>query len=172
MGLGAAAVGVQVAVEPQAHGRGESVVLWFGRRKNARLVDRELVRQAIIAAELGTSGEIRVSLAPFFWGNVRKAAERAFVRLGMTNTRDRNGILFFVVPSRRAFVVLGDAGIHARVGQQFWDDLARILATHFKHAEFTAGLVAAISLAGEQLANYFPYQPDADKNELPNEMDG
>ncbi len=147
-------------------------MLWFGRRKNARLVDRELVRQAIVAAELCTSGEIRVSLAPFFWGNVRKVAERAFVRLGMTNTRDRNGILFFVVPSRRAFVVLGDAGIHAQVGQAFWDDLARILTTHFKHAEFTSGLVAAISLAGEQLANYFPHQNRTDKNELPDEIDG
>ncbi len=147
-------------------------MLWFGRRKNARLVDRELLRQAIVSAELCTSGEIRVSLAPFFWGNVRKAAERAFVRLGMTNTRDRNGVLFFVVPSRRAFVVLGDAGIHAQVGQAFWDDLARILTTHFKNAEFTAGLVAAISLAGEQLANYFPHQNDTDRNELPDEIDG
>src|SRR5688572_31202092 len=45
--------------------------------------------QAIRVAEQRTSGEIRVSVAPLFWGNVKKAADNAFVRMGMTVTKER-----------------------------------------------------------------------------------
>lgn len=147
-------------------------MLWFGRNKNEKWVDSELVERAIASAEQRTSGEIRVSLAPYFWGNVERAADRTFVRLGMTKTRDRNGVLFFVVPSRHAFVVLGDAGIHERVGQEFWQELAAILAEHFKTHDFTGGLVTAIASAGQQLERHFPRAESADVNELSDAVDG
>lgn len=139
---------------------------WF-----ARHVDEERVQRAIQEAERRTSGEIRVSVAPFFWGSVERAAERAFVRLGMTETRSRNGILFFVVPSRHAFAVHGDSGIHARVGQQFWDEVARAMSAHFARGDFTEGLCTGIAAAGERLAEHFPYDPTSDLNELPDSID-
>ena len=52
---------------------------WMLRRR----VDAEAVRRAIEEAESRTSGEIRVSVSTFFFGNVRRTAEAAFVRLGM-----------------------------------------------------------------------------------------
>src|SRR5262245_40706666 len=102
------------------------------RKKWIRGTDTDKIKDAIRKAEHRTSGEIRVSVAPFFWGNVRKAAERAFTRLGMTRTKDRNGILFFVVPSRRKFVVLGDSGIHQRVGEEFWHRIVSIVTEKFR----------------------------------------
>ncbi len=86
-------------------------------------------------------------------------------------TRQRNGVLFFLVPSRRRFVVLGDEGIHAKVGQDFWDGLASILAAHFRKGEFTEGLVRAIGEAGAKLAAHFPYDAATDTNELPDDID-
>jgi uncharacterized membrane protein len=141
------------------------------RRKLMKTVDVERVKAAIAAAEHRTSGEIRVSVSRFFWGNVRRAAEGAFDRLGITRTRDRNGVLFFIVPARKKFVVLGDEGIHAKVGQEFWDCLARLMSGHFRKGEFTEGLVAAIGEAGQQLAAFFPYDAAADVNELPDDVD-
>ena len=141
------------------------------RRRFRQLVDAERVRAAIEAAERQTSGEIRVSVATFFWGRVRRAAERAFVRLGMTATTERNGVLFFVVPSRRRFVVLGDEGIHARVGQDFWEQLAAAMSAEFRAGDFTGGLVAGIDEAGRQLAEHFPHQGERDRNELSDEVD-
>ncbi|HZA51699.1 MAG TPA: TPM domain-containing protein, partial [Myxococcaceae bacterium] len=91
--------------------------MWLGRRSLLRRIDVKRVEHALREAEKRASGEIRVSVAPLFWGSVRKEAERAFVRLGMSRTKERNGVLFFVVPARRKFVVLGDEGIHAKVGQ-------------------------------------------------------
>ncbi len=142
-----------------------------GRRHLLKTIDRERVLEAIRAAERLTSGEIRVSVAPFFWGNVRKVAERAFARLKMTETRDRNGILFFIVPARRRFAVLGDSGIHARVGQEFWDLVAGLLSESFRKREYTEGLVRAIGAAGEKLVAHFPFEGDKDVNELPDDID-
>ena len=141
------------------------------RRGLMRVVDAERVKAAIRAAETRTSGEIRVSVARFFWGRVRRAAERAFVRLGMTATEARNGILFFIVPSRRTFVVLGDVGIHAKVGQEFWETVAGAVSARFKKGDFTGGLVGGIEAVGEQLAAHFPYNAETDINELSDEID-
>ena len=141
------------------------------RRKLMKTVDIDFVKAAIAEAERETSGEIRVSVARFFWGSVRVAAERAFARLGMARTKDRNGVLFFIVPARKKFVVLGDAGIHAKVGQEFWDCLAGLMSGHFKKGEFTEGLVAAIKEAGRELAAAFPYDAKVDVNELADDVD-
>jgi uncharacterized membrane protein len=141
------------------------------RRKLMRTVDVGRVKAAVAAAERAASGEVRVSVSRFFWGSVRKAAERAFVRLGMTRTKDRNGVLFFIVPARKKFVVLGDAGIHAKVGQEFWDSLAGLMSARFKKGEFTEGLVEAIEEAGRRLAAHFPYDAAVDVNELADDVD-
>ncbi len=141
------------------------------RRKLLKTIDVARVKKAIEEAERRTSGEIRVSVAPFFWGRVRRVAEKAFERLHMTATKDRNGILFFVVPSRRRFVILGDEGIHAQVGQDFWESLAALMSEHFRKGEFTEGLVRGIEEAGLKLAAHFPYNPETDVNELPDDVD-
>jgi len=141
------------------------------RRRLLKSIDVEKVKKAIKAAEHRTSGEVRVSVAPFFWGPVRRMAQKAFVRMKMDRTKDRNGILFFIVPSRRKFAVLGDEGIHAHVGQEFWESLASLLSGHFRKGEFTGGLVAAIGEVGAKLAAHFPYDVATDVNELPDDID-
>ena len=54
------------------------------RKKLIRIIDRDKIKEAIQKAEHRTSGEIRVSVAPFFWGNVHKAAEKASERTAAT----------------------------------------------------------------------------------------
>jgi uncharacterized membrane protein len=141
------------------------------RRKLLRTIDPERIKTAIQEAEKRTSGEIRVSVSQFFWGKVRPVAEHAFRRLGIANTKDRNGIFFFIVPSRRRFVVLGDEGIHAKVGQDFWDNLTAGMSGEFRKGRFQEGLLKAIADVGVRLAAHFPYDPAADKNELSDEVD-
>ena len=140
------------------------------RRKLLRVIDRERIKAAIEKAERRTSGEICVSVATFFWGNIEKAADKAFTRMGMTHTRERNGVLFFVVPSRRKFVVLGDRGIHEKVGQGFWDKIASVLSEKFGEGDFTGGLVKGIEEVGLQLSTHFPHE-SSDRDELSNEVD-
>jgi len=141
------------------------------RRGLVRRIDRERVRQAIVEAERRTSGEIRVSVARFFWGSVRKVAERAFVRLGMTQTKARNGVLLFIVPARRRFVVLGDEGIHAKVGDAFWERVAAAVSEKFQAGDYTGGLVDGIETIGRELTAHFPYDGATDRNELSDDVD-
>lgn len=136
-----------------------------------RKVDAARVEQAIREAEQRTSAEIRVSVAHFFYGDVARTAGKAFRRLGIARTRARNGVLIFLVPSRRQFTVLGDAGVHEKAGQAFWDGLAACLSEHFHRGEFTEGLVEGIRLAGEGLAVHFPVVPGQEPDELPDEVD-
>lgn len=140
------------------------------RRRLRRLIDEEAVKAAILEAERNTTGEIRVSVSTFFWGDVRRTAEKAFERLGMTATARRNGVLFFLVPSRQKFVVLGDEGIHERVGQSFWEDVTAAVSARFRKGDFTGGLAHGIDEAGRVLALHFP-RDDANPNELSDEVD-
>jgi uncharacterized membrane protein len=140
-------------------------------KKLLRVIDREKIKDAIQRAEHRTSGQICVSVAPFFWGSVEKAADKAFARMGVDRTKDRNGVLFFVVPSRRKFVVLGDRGIHEHVGQEFWHQVVAVVSGKFREGDFTGGLVRGIEEVGERLAAHFPYDPTTAKNELPDDVD-
>ncbi len=144
---------------------------WMHRRRLLERLDTERIREAIEEAEKKTSGEIVVSVARFFWGRLRPAAERAFRRLGMMQTRERNGILFFIVPSRRRFFVLGDKGIHEKVGQEFWDGIAAAMSGDFRKGNFAEGLLRGIETAARGLAAHFPYDARTDRNELPDKVD-
>jgi uncharacterized membrane protein len=135
----------------------------ISQRRLLEIIDDDRVKAAIVAAEKLTSGEMRVSVSRFFWGNVQRAAHRAFTRLGMRATRDRNGILFFVVPSRRRFAIIGDEGIHQKVGQEFWEKLVA--------GKFNEGLIRGIAEAGRLLGLHFPYAGDKDVNELADDID-
>ena len=131
-------------------------------------VDLAAVEHAVREAERRTTGEIRVALARFyFWGDVRRAAARAFDRLGMRRTRDRNGVLIFVAPWRRRFAILGDDGLAGRLVPDFWRGQADSLGQAFRAGDATGGLARAIAAIGEQLAVHFPADPAAaNPNEL------
>ena len=133
-----------------------------------RLRQRSIVR-AIAAAELRTSGEVRVFISHKLCTDAQAEARAQFDRLGMAATRERNGVLIFVAPRSRTFAIIGDTGIHAKVGDAFWTELATEMTTAFKAGKLTNGLVHTIHRAGVLLAEHFPRCED-DANELPNSI--
>lgn len=143
------------------------------RRTFLRRLDTHAVERAIARAEAGTSGEIRVSVAGFFVGSSRRLAERAFHRLGLRATRNRNGVLLLIAPARREVVVLGDEAIHVHVGDTFWTEIAALVSTRFHEERFTEGVVEAVDAIGDALARHFPAGAEADgnPNELPDAID-
>lgn len=126
---------------------------------------------AIRAAELETSGELRVFIShQKVVADPVAAAQKEFTRLGMTQTRERNAVLIYVAPGPHQFAVIGDTGVHARCGDSFWQELARTMTEHFRKSEFTEGIVHGVKRAGELLAEHFPRRPD-DANELPDRVE-
>ena len=141
------------------------------RGKLIQLINTARIEDAIKQAEHRTSGEICVSVSRFFWGDVRTAAEKAFARLCVAKTEHRNGVLIFVVPSRRKFVVLGDAGIHEKVGPHFWSEIVQGMAERFKREDFTGGIILGIEHVGAQFLEHFPFDAAKEVNELPDKVD-
>lgn len=141
------------------------------RSKLKHLLDPDRIVAAIQAAEAGCSAEIRVSVSGALWGNPRKRAEKAFLKLGMANTQHRNGVLLYLMPSRKRFAVIGDAGIHAAVGQTFWESVSALLTERFKSGDFTGGLELGIAEVGRRLAEHFPIEAGGNPDELPDEVD-
>jgi len=133
------------------------------------LLDHDRIIGAIQSAERQTSGEIRVHVQRRAGPNIRMFAEKTFERLGMTKTALRNGVLLFIATEPSQFVILGDSGIDQKVPKGFWDEIAAKLTIRFKNAEFTDGIVEAISAAGDHLRQFFP-RAAGDVNELPDEI--
>lgn len=125
---------------------------------------------AIQSAESKTSGEIRVFVSRQNVTEPVASAQKQFERLGMTKTRQRNGVLIFIAPGTRKFAVIGDAAVHEKCGEAFWLALAAEMTEHFKSGDFTSGLVHGIQKAGELLSAHFPRQSD-DTNELPDRVE-
>lgn len=125
---------------------------------------------AIRDAEKKNSGEIRVFVSHKVITEVVATAQAEFNRLGMMNTKQRNAVLIFVAPNSQKFAVIGDAGVHEKCGQNFWEDLAAEMSGHFVQADYSQGLIVGIQKAGEILSRHFPIQSD-DKNELPDKVE-
>jgi uncharacterized membrane protein len=127
------------------------------------------VREAIAAAERRTSGEIRVHLEDRCEDELMDHAAFIFKQLNMDRTRERNGVLIYVSAADHRVAVIGDAGIHARVGHSYWEEVLATLIVHFKEGRHAEGLIAAIERTGEKLREHFPFQRD-DRDELSNEI--
>jgi uncharacterized membrane protein len=124
---------------------------------------------AVKEAENETSGEIRVHIEKHCQEDVLDRAAWIFKKLGMQNTAERNGVLFYLAVSDRKFAVIGDSGINAKVPSGFWNDVKELLRKNFREGRFTEGLSEGIIMAGTHLKRHFPYSKD-DVNELPDEI--
>ncbi len=131
--------------------------------------DEDLIKSAIAEAENQTSGEVKVHIEPYCKTNAMQRATQLFNQLELYRTAARNGVLIYVAFKDHKFAILGDEGIHAKVGQNFWDSTKELMAEHFKSNLLVKGLCEGIKMAGEQLKVHFPYQSD-DKNELSDDI--
>jgi len=131
--------------------------------------ETEDIKQAILNAELDTSGEIRVHVENVCEGDVLDRASYWFDKLKMHETELRNGVLFYLAVKNRKFAVIGDQGINTKVPAGFWDNIRAMMLEHFREGRFAQGLIDGVCLAGENLKKHFPYQKD-DVNELPDDI--
>ena len=145
----------------------------FQSARNAFLkrIDARAIEEATRKAEQTTTGEIRVSVLPRQLGPLARAAERTALRLGMTKTRDRNGVLIVVEPARRLFFVWGDRAIHEKVGEGFWKATAEAIAGRFREGDFTGGLVHGVETVGRELSAHVPAGPGERGPRLPDGLD-
>lgn len=133
-------------------------------------LNHEKIVAAIHDAEQKTSGEIRVYISHRKRQNITEAAAIRFKKLGMEKTAQRNAVLIYLVPRTRKFAILGDAGIHEKCGENFWQENVELMTGYLKNGDPLTAITAAIEKIGSSLATHFPYKPD-DRNELPNSVE-
>lgn len=131
--------------------------------------EQDQIMNAILNAELDTSGEIRVHIESVFKGEVKDRAAFLFKKLKMNRTELRNGVLFYLAVKSHKFAILGDVGINKEVPENFWNDIQEKMTEYFKENKFTEGLVYGIRETGKHLKKHFPYHLD-DINELPDDI--
>lgn len=131
--------------------------------------EQDMLMDAIAKAEMQTSGEIRLHLENFCFGNEVKAAQKVFTRLKMHQTAQHNGVLIYVATLSRKVAVIGDKGIHEKLGTQFWQTVVEHLIKQFKVDRKAEALAGCIIECGQQLGKFFPRSSD-DTNELSNKI--
>ncbi|MEO6302955.1 MAG: TPM domain-containing protein [Bacteroidia bacterium] len=134
---------------------------FFDQREQQLLID------AITQAELKTSGEIRLHIENFCFGNEITRAGKVFTKLKMHQTKERNGVLIYIATLSRKVAVIGDEGIHQKLGNEFWQKVVNDLISKFKENKKAEALAGCIVECGEQLGKFFPRSSD-DTNELTN----
>ncbi len=98
----------------------------------------------------------------------RARALRAFHENGLHRTEHGTGVLVFASLFEHGAVVLGDHGIHARMGDD-WDRAVAALAAGMAAGDPAKGFVDAIAVCGAKLAEHFPRDPAA--KQAPNELE-
>jgi putative membrane protein len=89
---------------------------------------------------------------------VRERAVFAFYQKGVHKTEAETGILIFVSLLERKVWILGDRGIHEKMGSERWKPLADELAAGINGDRPFDALCAVIEKCGRELARHFPEQ--------------
>ncbi|WP_290663600.1 TPM domain-containing protein [Ignavibacterium sp.] len=140
------------------------------------LSDDELLRisNKIKEAEKKTRAEILVTIKEKrnlleIRKPIRQLAEIEFQRSGITKTKDRAGVLIFILLSDKQFYILADSAISNIISQKTFDDIAEKMSDTFRKGNFLSGIINCISSLSEILGRYFPVLPD-DVNEISNRV--
>lgn len=140
------------------------------------LSDSDLIsiEKKISEIEEETSGEIKLcikvtrgiyedDLSP------REIAIHEFQKLGMHNTKDRTGILIFILFDERKFEVIADEGIYNIIPDEEWDIVKNMIVKNFQEQNYLNGILEVIDEMGSILIKEFP-GGDENPNELSNEV--
>jgi putative membrane protein len=102
---------------------------------------------------------------------VHGRAEQAFLEHGLHQTHQGTGVLVFASLREHRAVIIGDRGIHGRMGDGEWQRAVDALVSGMRRGEPGPGFEAAIDLVGARLAEHFPRREgDPAENELPDAL--
>jgi len=117
--------------------------------------ERDGIRRAIAAAEEGTTGRIAVRVIPDGAVEAFERAKAEFGRVGLHRHGARNGALILVAPKARRFAIVGDAALHERVGDEFWNGVVRDATPYFAGGRNADAIVFAVGRIGDALHAHF-----------------
>jgi putative membrane protein len=100
---------------------------------------------------------------------VNDAAFMQFYASGLHRTRESNGVEIYLSLFERRVVVIGDRGIHEKMGDRHWQNVRDLIIEGIRKGDLRGGVCAALESCGKALAENFPRRSD-DVNELSNKV--
>jgi putative membrane protein len=99
----------------------------------------------------------------------RRQAYEQFLAHGVHLTEARTGVLIYVAPIDQRVEIVADVGIHSKVGEAAWEELAQEITASARRGQLVDGMLNAIRKAGTLLAQHFPSSA-RNPNELSDRM--
>ena len=134
------------------------------------------IQSAADAVERNTVGEIvlsfrnKKSLLEKLYSN-HELAMKDFNRLGVHKTRERTGVLVFLIFEEKYFDIIADEGLFVKIPDDTWNNMEEKLKEKFRNKNYSAGIIALINEMGEVLSREFPTRAGADNDdEIQNEI--
>jgi uncharacterized membrane protein len=138
--------------------------------------DLDAIVDAVRAAERRTAGEIRVHIERRVvqshgprTDDAMVRARQVFVALRMHETALRAGVLIYLAVEDHKLSIVGDEGVHARVGDSYWAGIRDRMVERLRLGAPREAVVEAVGDVGAVLAREFPRRPD-DVDELPDDV--
>lgn len=136
--------------------------------------DLNEIGNVISDVENHTSGEIRlcIKVRRDILENrlsVRELAMNEFYSLKMDETRDKTGVLIFILFEERKFEIIADEGINSKIQDFVWNNLINESVSYFRNEKYKDGIIFIIREIGKILTSEFPRRGD-DKNELSDDV--
>jgi uncharacterized membrane protein len=132
------------------------------------------IERAVAEQERRHRGELRVAIeggmplhALLARRTARERALELFTRLRVWDTEDNSGVLIYVLLADRHVEVVGDRGIHARVGDAAWEGICGAMQREFAEKRFEQGMLHGLAAVSDLLQKHFPARPGGNPNELP-----
>jgi len=108
-------------------------------------------------AEIRVAIEVALDLAAL--RRVRTARERAlevFAELGVWQTRERNGVLIYVLLAERDVEIVADSGFDDRVSADEWQRACTLIEREFAAGRWRDGVLVGIEAVTALLTREFP----------------
>jgi uncharacterized membrane protein len=133
------------------------------------------IEEAIEASEKTHRAEIRVAIevaldvrALFRVRTARERALEVFSELGVWNTRERNGVLIYVLLAERDVEIVADSGFDGRVEESDWLRVCTLIEREFASRRWRDGVLRGIEAVSVLLAREFPGAGPNNPNEQRN----
>lgn len=144
---------------------------WQKQKEFFTAAEKQQLVNAIQNTEQRTSGEVRLFVeSKCRYVDAVDRAKEIFLQLKMDRTELRNATLIYLAVDDHQAAVVGDEGIHQKVGQRYWEEVVQRMLYKFHGESLVDGICTAIAALGEALHQHFPYERETDKNELPDDI--
>lgn len=121
------------------------------------------IEEAVGNSEKLHRAEIRVAIETALDARallrVRTARERAhevFAELEVWNTRERNGVLIYVLLAERDVEIVADSGFDGRIADGDWQHVCTVIEREFAAGRWRDGVLRGIEAATVLLVREFP----------------